>query len=298
MFLLLAIIGYIALAIVNIIDKYLVDGKTSLLVFVFYAGIFTLPLFLLIPWIEFPHSLTDYALGFFSGAMFLAALLAMYYGFQKTEVSHSGPLVGVATTLSVLLLSYFFLGERVGEAQLIGIIIIIIGSILISFQKTKETSGMPRAIAWALLAGLLFALSHVSAKYMYVRYDFWSAAVWTKGVMGIYALFLLMIPSVHREIFARKERKALSPKSFSLVVVNRVLSVAGTGLTQYAIALGSVSIVNALQGVQYAVLVVVVICLTRYHSKVFKEFYTRNEIVLQVCAVAVVAGGLGIMMIK
>ena len=301
MYLLFAILGYVALAIVNILDKYLVSAskKTSLLVFVFYAGIFCLPLFLLVPWVGLPHSTTDLLLGSFSGFMFLAALLVMYFGFQKTEVSHSGPLVGVSTTLFVVLLSRLFLGEILTSLELIGIFIIVIGCVLFSFQKTKKMSGFSRALCWAILSGLLFACSHVSAKYMYIEYDFWTGTVWTKGIMGIFGVILLIVPSVRRELFKKQVKNSSFSRSTILpVLTNRIFSIVGTGLTQYAIALGSVSIVNALQGVQYAILIVLILFLTRYHPKVFKEFYTKSELILEVVAVIIVAGGLALLVVK
>jgi drug/metabolite transporter (DMT)-like permease len=231
--------------------------------------------------------------------MFLVALLAMYHGFQKTEVSHSGPLVGVSTTLFVVFLSRLFLNEVLTLWQMIGIAIIVIGCILISFQKTKKTSGFSRALFWALLSGLLFALSHVSAKYIYTQYDFWTGTVWTKGVMGMYGLALLLLPSVRQEIFKKTTKKIPHSKvSLLPIIANRTFSIVGTGLTQYATALGSVSIVNALQGVQYAVLIILVLFLTRYHPKIFKEFYTRGEIIIEILAVVIVAFGLILLVVK
>jgi drug/metabolite transporter (DMT)-like permease len=293
MWLIVAILGYLMLAVVNILDKGIVTERVRPLVFVFYAGIFSLPLFLILPWTGFIFSLPDLGIALFSGFMFLAALLAMYHGFQKTEISHSAPLVGASTALCVLILSRFFLGEVLTAVQFIAIALIIVGSVLISFQKTKKTSGFSRALLFALLSGLLFAFSHISAKYTYDHYHFWTGTVWTKGIMGVYALLLLLVPSVRKSVF-KKSSKKVSHTHSSLVVViaNRILSILGTGLTQYAVALGSVSVVNALQGVQYAVLVILVLILTRFFPKVFREFYTRSEVILELIAVVVVAIGL------
>jgi len=68
-------------------------------------------------------------------------------------------------------------------------------------------------------------------------------------------------------------------------------------LIQYATALGSVTIVNALSGVQFAFLIVVIALLTKYDPKLSKEKFARGELRNELLAVLVIAIGLAMVLV-
>jgi len=284
-------------------DKYLLSSaKIQPVLYTFYSAIFVLPLLLLIPFgVNFLHTPFDWSVAVLSGLSFAFALWTMFLGFEKSEISHIGPLVGAATPLFVLLFSNVFLLEILTTRQLIASGLLIVGSLLVSFEKSKQQSGLHLGLVWGILAGLLFAISHVSAKYIYGHYDFYSGFVWTRAATGLLGLVLLLHPIVYRSLFKtsvldKVKNKLLSVKAkkdnIILVVVNKILGSVGVVVVQYAVAIGSVSLVNALNGLEYALLIILVLLLSKFWPKKFKEYYTVGEIILETLAVVVIAAGL------
>lgn len=303
MWLILSIIGYAILAIVAIMDKYLLSSaKVQPALYTFYSTIFVLPLLLLVPFgVNFLHTPFDWAMAVLSGVSFAFALWAMFLGFEKSEVSHVGPLVGAATPLFVLLFSNLFLSEILTTRQFVAAGLLIVGSLIVSFEKSKQHSGWHWGMLWGVLAGVLYAVSHVSAKYIYGQYDFFSGFVWTRTTTGLIGLILLLHPTVYRSLFKssvldKVKNKLLSARTkkdnIILVAINKILGSVAVVVIQYAVAIGSVSLVNALNGLEFAILIIFVFLLSKFWPKKFKEDYTTGEIVLEILAITVIATGL------
>ena len=302
MWLLVALLGNTILAVAGVMNKLILTKFVPKpVVFVFYSTIFVLPFFLLLPFgIKMPGAWTDCAVFAISGLCFAFGLWTMYIAFGESEVSHVGPLVGVAATLFILFLSRIFLSEQLSAYNLLAAAILIIGSLFISFEKSKRHNGWHRGMNWAVLSGFLFAVSHVAAKYIYGFYDFYSGFIWTRLPMGIFGAALLLFPSV-RAVFTKKSvhaNNASIGKRFIMVAGNIILGLAGVVLVQYAAALGSVSLVNALAGTQYALIIIFVALLSKFWPRVLKEAYTRKEILQEIAAVLVISLGLTLLLVK
>ena len=302
----IALTGYFVLAIVGILDKFILTRTLPKpIVFAFYSSVFTLPALFLVPFgVVWPGEALAWLAALVSGVAFAAALWAMYQGFSEGEVSHMGPLVGATTPFFVALLGLTFLGEGFSAYQILAIALLFIGSFFISLQRKPASFKFFHGIAWAVAAGALFALSHVTAKYMYDSYGFYSGFVWTRGAIGLGGLAMIFSSSVReslRGLGKKNNLEFLNPKSNSKLLVvglDKILGVAGVVLVQYAIALGSVTIVNALAGVQYAALVVFVAIISKFAPRLFKEKYERGEMAQEMAAVAIIAVGLGILLVK
>jgi uncharacterized membrane protein len=310
MYLFIAILGYIFLAVVNIFDKFiLTKAVPKPIVVVFYSTALILPIFLLIPFgAGFLGNWLSYLVAAIGGVFFALALWAMFISFQKSEVSHAGPLIGASTPFFVLFLSQLFLKEQLTSYQIIGIVVLIIGSLIVSAEKSKQHHGWHSGMLWGILAGLLFAISHVASKYIYDIYGFYSGLVWTRGFMGLFGVILMFFGDVRRVIFKiNKSQRKTSPspllrkegtdivqssKQFLLVFFSRLLGVVGTLFVQYAIAIGSVTIVNALAGAQFAFLVILVALISKFLPKLFKEDYSKGEMAWEMASVVVIAVGL------
>jgi len=303
MWLILSIVGYIILAVVSIMDKYLLSqAKVKPALYTFYSSVFVLPILLAVPFgVSFLNSPFDWCMALLSGVTFALAMWAMFLGLEKSEVSHIGPLIGAATPFFVVLFSRLFMTEILSSRQFLAIIFLIVGSLVISFEKSKKYSGWHLGMLWGVLSGLLFAISHVSVKYLYAHYDFLSGFVWTRAAIGLMGIFLLCHPAVYQTLFFPKFIdkikniffSATSPSdSIFLVGVDKILSVIGIILIQYAISIGSVSLVNALNGLQYVFLIILVLVLSRFWPKKFKEDYSKGELFQEIIASAIIVFGL------
>ncbi|OGZ23962.1 MAG: hypothetical protein A2896_01315 [Candidatus Nealsonbacteria bacterium RIFCSPLOWO2_01_FULL_43_32] len=96
----------------------------------------------------------------------LTAYTLFYRGLQKGMVSIIGPIVSMNSGVAVLV-SFFWFGELITAMRWMGLGIVLLGTILISFQLQKTelglniknmTSGLPEAIAAMVIWGLFFPL--------------------------------------------------------------------------------------------------------------------------------------------
>lgn len=289
----LAIVGYTALGVVALLDKFILSKRVSHpLTYVFYTSIIFLLLFLLLPsGVYFPSDVVTWLVVATSGVFFFLGLWLMYIGVQKSEVSHVGPLMGAAISLSTVILSYIFLGEILAMEKMTAIGLLIIGSLIISFEKSRRHNGWHLGMLFGFLAGLAFAGSQVASKFVYDALGFYSGLILTRAGLGFCGLLLLAVPVVRAEVFNRQKMNEPRRKK-GIVIVNLLLGTLAVLLIQYAISLGSVSLVNAFEGLKYAVLIILIALLSKFFPKILKEEYSRWEMLQEILAVILIASGL------
>ncbi len=301
MWFLFSAVGYIMLAVVCILDKFLLSSaKVKPAIYTFYSSA---PLLLAII-VYFFHPLVingagDWTWTFICGASYTLAMWLMFLGFEKSEISHIGPLIGAASPLFVLVFSNIFLGEALVSSELWAVGLLILGSVLIAFEKSKKHNGVHLGMVYGILSGLFFAISYVSAKYLYDKYGFMTGFVWSRFFIGVSGLIFLLNKETWRACFVPtwwsrlKNKLAVKKKQNNgLIIFNKILAVVAVLSIQYATAIGSVSLVSALNGLQYGVLILLVMLLSRFWPKVFKEDYTTTEVAQEFLAVVLIGVGL------
>jgi len=291
----IALIGYFLLAVVFVLDKFILTKSVSKpVVYTFYSTIFIFGALLAWPFgVELLSTRVDWVAACISGLGFGFGLWAMFIAVKSGEASHVNPFIGAIITIATYGFSFFLLGEQLTSVQLMGMGVLIVATFLLSLEKSRKHSGFHSGYVWAIVAGILFAVSHVSAKFLYEVYPFVTAFVWTRATTGMVGLVCLLYPSVRRTFRKKKIKKKTYAKrhAVSIVVTAKVLGVVGVILIQYAIAIGSVTLVNAMAGLQYAFMFVLIFVLTKVVPKVFKEYFTRRELLVESFAIILVIIG-------
>ncbi len=280
----IALAGYILQAIVFILDKKILTSSVSKpVVYTFYSTIFMLPVFFAIPFGAQTVLGYDFLIAMASGVTFGLGLWFMFLAVKEGEASHINPFIGAVIAIATYGFSYLFFQEVLTNFQLTGILFVIFASLLLSLEKSKRHDGLHKGFIWAIIAGLLFAVSHVAAKYIYINYDFFTGIVYTRGSIGFVGLITLLYPSVRATFKKSKSKKIKKQKASSLfiIIINKTLAVIAVLLIQYAIAIGSVTLVNAMAGLQYALMFVFIYLLTKFTPKLFKEFFTNRELLIE-----------------
>lgn len=292
MFVILAIVGYALLGVVALLDKIILSKKVSHpLTYAFYIAVPFLLLFLALPFgVRWPGDINVWLAVFGSGLFFLVGLYLMFVGIKKSEVSHVGPLVGASVSLFTVILSKIFLGEVLPLDKIWGISFLIVGSLLISVEKSKKHNGVHLGMLWGVLAGLFFAGSYVASKYLYNDLGFVGGIVWSKGILGLGGLSLLLFPIVKNEVLHKNNSTPKSKRG--IILANLSLSVVGVFLIQYALSIGSASIVSAFEGLKYAILIILVALITKFFPKILKEEYAKGEMRQEMLAIVLIGVGL------
>lgn len=301
---LIAIIAYFILAIVNMADKFLLDKiLPSAKTYTFLVGVLGLLILVIAPWfLEWP-GLYLFLLNIIIGALLPLALILLYTALRLGDASKIITITGGSVPIFTIFLSFIILGERFTGMQYIAFFYLIFGTLIISYfpsghelwTKVMVWFGFDnlkrlRAVLIAILSAFIFGLFFIGSKYLYNNQEFISAFIWIRVGSFISVLFFLLHKSSRKEIF--KSIKKLKGKSRVIFLSNQGLAAFGFFLQNYAIALGSVALVNALQGIQYVFLLILASLITIFYPKVLKEKISKFIILQKLVAIGLISFGL------
>jgi drug/metabolite transporter (DMT)-like permease len=301
MWLILAILGHFLNAFVYLTDKaFVVKFYPSPKALAFISGMSGIFLFLIFPWYLKPASYAVVFSGIGAGFISIPALASFFKAMQKDEVSRVVPAVGSMIPVFTFGLSYWILTERLTNVSLAAFILLALGGILIAF-RSFTLGFMQRAyalFALEILAAFLFSFSFVLQKYAFDGTDDFSAFLWSRvGAVGA-ALGLLFSSEVREKIkfwdFSKNDI-TIGLKEGTLYVVSRIFAGVAPLIILTAIAFGSATLVNALQGLQYVFLFILAAAFSRRWPEIFNEEMTRRVIVQKSIATALIIAGLALL---
>ncbi len=287
----IAIGGYLLIAATGVMDKFLVSKVVrEPIVYAFMTAV-TGPFSLLLApfgmqWLDNPW---QYIAAGLSGVAFIASIYFLFSAIGKISVSRVVPIQGGLIPLFTLIFAYFLLGERLELNQNIAVLFLVAGSVMISFQK-KGGDWRAFGITDSALSALFMSLSSVLTKFTFDSSNFVSGMVWTRLSFALVALGILLFKQ-NREVIFHAPKQA-GAKNVALYYSARATGTVGGFLQNYAVSLGSVSLVNALQGVQFIFLLILTSFLSLYYPRVLKEKITANIIALKITAIILITCGL------
>jgi len=296
MWLLVVITAHLLAAIVFVADKYILAREIkSPIAYAFYNGILSIFIFLLLPWAaKLPQDWIIWP-ALASGISFGLALIFFYRAILKNSTARIIPLIGTLVPIFTFLLSHIFLAEKLSRNQFIAFYLLILGGILITAERKKRNLFSKQGIIWGLTAAFLFAISFVLAKYTYGHAPFWTGFIWTRIGAIILALFIFLIPNYRRQIKNAPKHAGIKVGASYLVV--RSFSAISFILLNYALAIASVTIVNALQGVQYIFLMLIALILAKKLPAFFASEF-KDQMAQRIIAIVLITFGLAILAFK
>ncbi|PIZ87749.1 MAG: hypothetical protein COX92_00515 [Candidatus Nealsonbacteria bacterium CG_4_10_14_0_2_um_filter_40_15] len=293
--LLVTIFAYLILAVVFLVDKHLLVGPIpNPKVYAFYTGVLGIAVVLLIPFINFhlPDRL-ETLLSFISGASFIFGIFWFFKALKLFESSRVVPAVGGILPIFTFLLIYIFSKgkENLSLSGFSAFILLVAGSFLITYQKTKKISW--KSLQISVISAFFLAVSFVSAKYVYISSPFLVGLVWIRIGGGVSALILLLSSALRREVF--KEKIAVQKKTALIFLSNQAAGAGGNILQNWAVALAPfsyVAFINALQGVQYLFLLIFAVFLSLKFPEILKEEISKEILLQKIIAILLIGGGL------
>lgn len=303
--LIIALGAYLLLAVANLLDKFLVDNvvKNSR-AYAFVACILGLVVIFAAPWfLKWPGFLW-FLFNILSGFIFAVALWFLYEALKRGEAARTLVFIGGLTPVFSIIFSILFFKESYSYQQWLGMGFLLAAVLVIALLpqsrsfvarllrklKIKDRFNKPSLII-ALFSALAYALYFIATKHAYNHQPFLSAFIWNRIGAGIFVLVFL---------FQKKTRLAIKEllfvakpvKNRGLVVVNQGIGSTGFILQNYAISLGPVAIINAMQGFQYAFLLILSAVLASLSPRLLKEKFSWRIILQKLLAIILVAIGL------
>ena len=163
----------------------------------------------------------------------------------------------------------------------------IFGGIHADYRPTR------RLIINSTASALLFASYYVLIKYIYSQQPFVGAFVWSRFGSFIGTMIILLVPT-WRHAIHKNQKGQKSPGNLVFFFGVRLSAALAFIMLNWAISLeqGSVALINALQGVQYVFLLLIVLFLSTRFPKILKEELGGGVLVQKIIGASLVCLGL------
>ncbi len=302
------IFAYFLFAAVSLIDKYLLKKPLPYPeVYAFFVGALGLLVLIIIPFGFLEPLLPLFiVLGVLAGIFRILGLLTYYSALRKFEVSRITPALGGILPIFTFFLTYFFfksecfgfltLGKEEtfwGLKEFSAFFFLVAGSVLIVWEKSKSIT--LNALKLSGLAAFFLALSFFLSKIVYdSSLSFISGLFWILIGSAIASFCLLLSKKTRQHLF--KENVVLKKKALSLLLFNQALGGLAVLLQNLAIFLAPIALlalVNALEGVRYIFLLLLVYILSFKFPQILKEEFSKKVLFQKILAVILI--GIGIL---
>lgn len=287
-----ASLGYFCNAIALTVDKSLL-GRREIrdpAAYTLFSSLLAMLVLVLAPWGLLRPTVPAVALGLLSGAAFALALWLMFSVLQVGEASRVPALIGSVSPLFVFFFSWLGTGELLSLPEMVAFALLVAGGLCM----VGGQSGLKgRWLVLALVASAAFAISYIWLKQTFAASNFVSGLIWSRvGALGT-SLLLLLIPGTwiawHQSL-----RRSSQGIKVAFVGGQSAGAIAGL-LTSYAITRASVTLVNALQGLQYVFLLLLAFVVSWRVPQLFRDEFSRATMVRKVSGTLLICAGLAVL---
>jgi len=273
--LLLATAGQFLNAIVAILDKYIVTDEKVLprpFVYAFFSCLITgfwIVIYALgyipglsslgVPTLSNVQAPTIQVVGmsFLAAYTFFMALVSMYDGLKHADASDVMPVIGAVSAISSFALSYFFLDSSLTPNFIWGILILALGTGLVS--QLRFTG---KVVLQTIHSGIFFALHFIAMKGLFLETSFDDGFFWSRIAFVTFALSLLLVPAYLDKI--RTQTSKTTKRSGAIVLVTKVLAGVAAFMLLKATDMGEVAVVQSLDGLKYVFIIIIGVFIGRF----------------------------------
>ncbi len=293
----LTVLASLLWGVTNHIDKFLINGidkntnniKTLLIFSTFIAGIVFSPLWLILG--NFSVSISFISLlSVFIGS--LIYVLATYLYFKALTNNDASIVVVMFQLISVFsyILALILFKENLTIRQIIGSLIIILSSVIISLDHKEKNKGKKfAALILMSLSSLCFSIYFILFDIAIRNSSYYASAFWLQiGFLGLGIIFLCI--KSFRENFIQAIKNN-GKRYLKINVLNEAINLSGNLLVNYANLTIPIALANVLNGFQGMFVFILGIIGVIFLPKYFQEDL-RKEIVIKktICIILSIIG--------
>lgn len=290
----MAISSHLFWGLTNVFEKIIIDKKIkNPLVYIAYAFLFSWLGVFLIPFVDFQiysfvmmTLIAIASLSFFVGSIFYIKALKLE---EVSRINLLWNLIPIFTFTG----AWIFIGEKLFINQILAFIFLVLGGFVGSLHaKSFSKFKFSKAFVVMLVACVFFAIYGLITRYLTLQgCDFFVISIWGPCFLTLWAVIWLLNKNFRKEFL--KEKKLLFSKNFFLFVLFLAfLSKFGMILNTWAISLGPISLVNAMEGFQALFVFIIATLLTLFLPKIMKEELDKKNLFLKFAALVLMIGGL------
>jgi len=286
-------------AIVNIADNYLVShfsqketehSSGGLVLFSSLIGLFIALFIGLAIKNVFDISNLDKLLLFITGGLTIVWIIFYLYALEIEEISAIVPWF-LAAPIFGYILGYLFLGETLTLTQIMGSIIIILGSAIVSIDFGGEKRRLrTQMVIYMILACLALAISGIIFKYVTVSGNFWVSSFWEYLGLGAFGILIYLFIPKYRQQFLHMNKTG-GRTIFLINTISELMSVAGNLMTNFALLLAPVTMVFLVSSFQPAIVLVLTILGTKFWPHIISENISHKALIPKIIAIVIMIAG-------
>lgn len=285
----LAITAQFLSALTVFIDKYVLVSKTGIkhpAAFAFYTAMLSGVVVVLIPFglVSLPTAEVAF-LSLLSAMLYVTSLLFLYRVLQKLSVTDVIPITAAVGAIVTGVLASFFLIGDIPASFVPAFVLLVVGTFLIYCFCFPW-----QYLVMTILSGALVGSATFIVKLVFESAGSFGNALFWPLFMNVVVALVVLAPARFKAI--KMTLKESSGGAKFLVLLSKALGGAAFFLTFLAISLGSVTIVNALGGLQLIFLLILVPLFIRRLPEVFSHEFMPGTFVLKIVGTVCVVLGL------
>lgn len=224
-----------------------------------------------------------------AGCLLTFYLIPYFKALKLEDTSRVVPLFQFYPIIT-LILSFVFLHEILTFKALLGFALVIVGGFILGTEKISgKIFSIRESLFLMLLASFLYSLTNIIFKFVTIE-NFWiNFSYLTFG--SALGCFLLLIKTDYRKTFSTQLHQ-LSLNTLISIVVNSIINLFAELFTFFAISIGSVSLVSAINGIQPFIVLVYGLLLTLFFPKIIKEDIKKETLATKIIAAVVLFAGI------
>ncbi|OGG51384.1 hypothetical protein A2704_03380 [Candidatus Kaiserbacteria bacterium RIFCSPHIGHO2_01_FULL_54_36b] len=290
----LAALAQLITAGVVFVDKYVLVSKTHIgkpVVYAFYISLLSGFVLVLVPFglVSIPSTEVLF-LSLLASVTFISSIVLLYTALKEGHASDIMPVVGSVAAVATALCANLWLHEDLPQAFVPAFGLMVFGMLLISHFRLTNRQKM-----LVIFSGIFFGATAFLTKLIFLETSFLDGFFWSRMTNVVGALFLLALPANRAAIFSGYRGSSSGTKW--LVVSNKTLGGIAAILTLLAISLGSVSIVQALAGLQFVFLLLIAYFFSRYFPAVLRGEMDHKGRAHKLGGIACIALGLALLFV-
>jgi drug/metabolite transporter (DMT)-like permease len=292
-------LAYLLIALQSTLDKFLLSSRRvgHPATYTFYSGLLSLTALLLFPFGFHLIAPAAAAREILAGAVFSCGVFFLFWAIRDHEASQVVPVVSAVTAVATFFFSFLLLGERLSRLELWGIILLVLGGLFISLDFSKKARRrIFLGFEFSLFSGILLALAYTWFKKFFASDNFVNVYIWTRFGLILGAASLMLYPAWGKIIWSSltkfKKPAGADAHTGSIFVLNKAVGGVGSFLLNYAISLGSVTVINALISLEYVFIFFLVWGFSFWIVRIFDERRDWATLSQKLAAALVIAVGM------
>jgi len=224
-----------------------------------------------------------------SGILYMGAIYFYLQALQTEEASTVAPFFQAAGIFG-LILGYFVLGEKLSLLQIIGVLLIIAGSVLLSLRLGQGTSHVKKRLVILMLAcALAIALSSLIFKFFAVRDEFWITTFWNFAGQVLFGVILMLIAANRRQF--KKMMRSNTSAVLSVNGANELINLGGNLGVRYTLLFVPLGIVQAISSTTSFFVLFFGVVISLFFPKLGSEEIGLASLMQKIIATTLVVAG-------